>query len=142
MTTTFEKAKVGDKVWGVSRGWGEIRKIESDGNTYPLDVYFDKGESFSFNRAGKYLVGDKFQSLFWDEVKIVAPEQPKQVPPKDAKVLVWDTSGFKKNPRYSTGNLDTCGRLLCYDSGRTSWSDGDDGTATPWIHWELADESN
>lgn len=39
MTTTFEQAQVGDKVWCAIYGWGVIAGV-SDGFAYPINVQF------------------------------------------------------------------------------------------------------
>jgi hypothetical protein len=77
MTTTFENAKAGDKVWSMTKGWGTIAQIEK-GFSNPIKVDFDN-ESFSFfNINGTYFDTDLNQTLFWDEIKFEAPPQPPQ----------------------------------------------------------------
>jgi hypothetical protein len=75
MITTFETAVVGDKVWSIDSGWGEIRARHGS-VTYPLGVYFSNGEYRTYTLGGLYTEYDKTQSLFWDEVKTVAPQKP------------------------------------------------------------------
>jgi hypothetical protein len=72
--TTFENAKVGDRVWSVGMGWGEIVQIEerciyvSFGKTSPTIRYTKHGREHI----------DVNQTLFWDEIKIVPPLRPKR----------------------------------------------------------------
>lgn len=63
-TTTFETAKVGDKVWCTRSGWGEIRGIDSS-KTYPIAVYFTSDEFKTYTVDGKYDKEDLNQTLFW-----------------------------------------------------------------------------
>ena len=75
MTTTFETAKVGDRVWSIKEGWGKVYRIDDDPN-YPLVVKYDGGEYDTFTFGGYVLKADRKQTLFWDEVKIEAPVKP------------------------------------------------------------------
>ena len=135
MTTTFETAKVGDKVWSLVHGWGVISRIESYSD-YPIKVNFEKSfDSFTFD--GKLYASNKHQSIFLDEVKIIAPEKPKAAPPPvDTKVIVC-RAGRSRFKRYSAGQFDDNGRLMCYENGATSFSDN--GHLTAWENWELAE---
>ena len=45
----------------------------------PIDVYFQNGSSDHFTCGGKKHTENKYQSLFWDEVKIIAPKQPQRM---------------------------------------------------------------
>lgn len=76
MTTTFETSKVGDKVWSLWSGWGEIRET-SRSKGYPIYVRFQNGIYESFTLGGFISEDDITQSLFWDEVVIDAPVKPK-----------------------------------------------------------------
>lgn len=76
MTTTFETSKVGDKVWCIHSGWGEIRGTQWT-DRYPISVYFTNGEFKTYTVDGHYAVDDITQSLFWDKVVIEAPVKPK-----------------------------------------------------------------
>ena len=75
-TTTFETAKVGDRVWCILSGWGEVRGIDSS-KAYPIAVYFTRDEFKTYTVNGLYLDGDLNQTLFWDEVVIDAPLKPR-----------------------------------------------------------------
>ena len=80
--TTFENAKVGDKVWSPMYGWGVIDDTLSsvpDGEL--IRVIFKEGGHTScacwYERSGR--LSDRApQSLFWSKVNITAPERPKR----------------------------------------------------------------
>lgn len=88
METTFENARVGDKVWSFEFGWGEIIHIYSDTESnYPVKVNFegesdngcDVTETETYTTCGRRSAEYK-QSLFWDEIKFDAPKrQPRKV---------------------------------------------------------------
>jgi hypothetical protein len=82
MTTTFEDAKIGDKVYSPTFGWGEITYINKSEifRDYPICVQFNKkyGEDYEFTLEGYYYKDVQIQSLFWDEVTIEAPSKPKE----------------------------------------------------------------
>ena len=83
-STTFENSKVGDKVWSIDSGWGEIR-ARYGSVTYPLGVYFSNGEYRTYTLGGLYTEYDKTQSLFWDEIVNEVPAKPTTVLQVDAK---------------------------------------------------------
>ena len=72
----FDDAKAGDRVWSSGWGWGNICKISPD-STYPLIVQFSRSR-FTFTIEGRISVEHINPTLFWDEVKIVPPERPKE----------------------------------------------------------------
>jgi len=73
-TTTFENAKVGDKVWDYQYGWGEVYCIRMN-IEYPLEARF--GDLVAvYTMDGKQYTSDTTQRLFWDEIKFEAPTQP------------------------------------------------------------------
>jgi hypothetical protein len=76
-TTTFENAKIGDKVYSTVFGWGEIKSITWC-NSYPISVRFSSinGEPRCFTPEGYFYKDAHIQSLFWDEVYIEAPVKP------------------------------------------------------------------
>jgi hypothetical protein len=74
MTATFETAKVGDRVFSHTFGWGEICVIDKD-NNYPIQILFAKC-SESFTREGFYYKDNPVQSLFWNECTIDTPAKP------------------------------------------------------------------
>jgi len=73
----FSGIKIDDKVWDVVYGWGEVVDIEHN-DIDNFKVKFEKGrnyENYDFNGV-RY--GCKYcnQTLFWDEVRIEAPDRP------------------------------------------------------------------
>jgi hypothetical protein len=76
-TTTFENAKPGDRVWDIRKGWGTIDKLNPH-SVYSIIVNFDldKQGEFTYTVKGKSFMSDINQSLFWNELKIEAPEKP------------------------------------------------------------------
>jgi hypothetical protein len=76
MSTTFENAKIGDKVYSTVLGWGEIESIDMS-NSYPILVrFFHDNSSTGYTIEGYYYSNIPIQSLFWDEVVIEAPKKP------------------------------------------------------------------
>jgi hypothetical protein len=80
MSTTFENARVGDKVWSVSYGHGvvcSVRHPPEYGGLYPLKVLFGTNPAVdaSFTLLGQEL-SHQSQTLFWQEIKFEVPEQP------------------------------------------------------------------
>jgi hypothetical protein len=76
MTTTFETAKVCDKVFSPLFGWGVIERIDTS-DRHPIFVRFAHDNSVSsFTVEGYYRVDLPRQSLFWGEVSIEAPAKP------------------------------------------------------------------
>jgi hypothetical protein len=77
MTTTFESANVGDRVYSIPFGWGEIREISEDSqNVYYIHVYFENHGYEQYTLDGYFHNITHIQSLFWDEVYIKAPAKP------------------------------------------------------------------
>jgi hypothetical protein len=74
MSTTFETAKVGDRVFSHTFGWGTICVIDKD-NNYPIQVLFASC-SESFTAEGFYYKDKPIQCLFWNECTIEAPAKP------------------------------------------------------------------
>lgn len=91
--TTFENAKVGDRVWDIQRGWGKIKEIwKRETLGWKVRVLFEPNKEYPYEREhgytheglGEVNGGNALnRTLFWDEVKIVAPEMPKR------KVKKW-----------------------------------------------------
>jgi hypothetical protein len=76
-TTTFETAKVGDRVFSHTFGCGVIDEINEDSN-YPIVVVFDIG-SDTFTLEGSYRKSNPTQCLFWDKCTIEAPIKPSRM---------------------------------------------------------------
>ena len=77
MTTTFENAQVGDRVWDFNYGFGIISKIDKN-STYSILVNFDKQDVCVFNKDGK-IFSEVSRTLFWDEIKFKVPTQPQRM---------------------------------------------------------------
>ncbi len=79
--TTFENAKIRDKVWDRDyRSWGNIKEIYP-GDNYPLKVYFDNEDNLrTYLFDGRYRREHNSRSLFWDEIpEPIAPSRPKRI---------------------------------------------------------------
>jgi hypothetical protein len=75
-STTFEDAKIGDRVWSPTFGWGEIECLGRN-NYHPIRVrFFHDRDNIGYTFKGHYYIDLPIQSLFWDEVAIVAPAKP------------------------------------------------------------------
>lgn len=136
MNTTFENAKVGDKVWSIRNGDCIISSIDYK-STYPIDTLTENGEEHSFTLAGKYGSSDQLRSLFWSNPNIIAPEEPTRLPTLmvDTKLVVWSDKQSKEHAHFSHFNDN--GRCVCFHNGSTSWTTE---YLASWDYWELADE--
>jgi len=83
METTFENARVGDRVWSVEYGWGTVESVSK--GVYPVVVSFDCGIDVTYTFSGMPR-SSGLQTLFWDEVKIEAPPRPKRKSVKTVEV--------------------------------------------------------
>lgn len=135
MTTTFETAKVGDRVWCINAGWGEIRGIDGL-DAYPIAVYFLNDEFKTYTAGGLHDEDDITQSLFWGEVKLEAPQKPLLDLEVDTKVVVWNDPKQKHNRHFSHFSN---GRINTFDMGCTSFTSPNPASVTDWPHWELAE---
>ena len=130
--TTFEDAKVGDRVWCILYGWGTIANISSN-IIRPLEVAFEHNNLF-YMRNGKCSEIDVNQSLFWDEVVITPPEKPLPKLEVDTKVLVWDNRRRQHIKRHFS-HFDKDGTINVFANGTTSWNYN---ITVPYCYWELA----
>jgi len=73
----FENAKVGDKVWSINYGWGEITEIYT-GDTYPICVRFVGESGITYTLNGYIDEFDMNPTLFWDELQFEIPVKPKR----------------------------------------------------------------
>lgn len=135
-TTTFENARIGDRVWSMRRGWGTVRKIDRD-TLYPLKVTYQHVGIGSYTLDGLAHVEDITQSLFWDEVVVKAPIKPVPALDVDTKVLVWTDPSVKQRRHFSHFGKD--GRIWVFDSGRTSYTKLHRDSITAWPNWELTE---
>ena len=92
MTTTFETAKAGDRVWCVFYGWQTIESTDFN-DIYPIETNMT-----IYTHDGK-MSEDKGRTLFWDEVIITPPTKPAPKLEVDTKVLVWDTEDYPKKKK-------------------------------------------
>ena len=112
----FKNAKVGDRVWDFSNGWGTIERTDFDIN-YPILVKFDNGDNDdSFTYEGFKNRIHKNPTLFWDEIKFEIPEKPfnlkeflrENLEPKEFEYeksnyyLVWDSREEEFDYSYSS----------------------------------------
>ena len=88
MSTTFENAKVGDKVECLMFGQGMIEEI-SPLEMYPIWVRLITGGSARYTMTGS-LYAKKARILFWPGVKVIAPEEPKRTVRKE--IVLWMNS--------------------------------------------------
>ena len=127
--TTFETAKVGDKVYHYRYGWSTITNIKKESN-YPIIMDYD----FSFTYEGFADKSDHNRTLFWDEVVITPPAKPVPKLNVDTKVLVWGGLNEEPAKRYFS-HFDENGKIATFSGGRTSWTKAG---VIVWEHWELA----
>lgn len=135
MTTTFEAAQVGDRVWSIERGWGVIQSL-GGGETYPIIVEFQNERSLSYTLGGKRLITHDRQTIFWDEIEIEAPQKPLPNLEVDAKVLVWNDPSDKHNRHFSHFGV---GCIWTFKYGCTSFTSEHISATTAWSYWELAE---
>lgn len=78
-TTTFEYAKVGDKVWDFNYGWGTVRGTLTThkSRTY-IEVVFTSCEEY-YTPDGVCSSISGTPTLFWDEIKFKVPKRPVRV---------------------------------------------------------------
>ena len=135
-STTFETAKVGDRVWCIRRGGGEILETGCS-DDYPIYVSFEGGDSATYTICGLFSNNDVTRSLFWDEVVIVAPVKPIPELEVDAKVLVWVSPEHKHRRHFS--HFSNNGDINTFDAGSTSFSRLHAASVTTWPFWEVAE---
>ena len=126
--TTFETAKVGDKVWCLYYNkWLTITNIRKE-DAYPI-----KTEINSYTLEGR-LNTESIRTLFWDEVIITPPEKPLPKLEVDTKVLVWDSESHIKHKRYFS-HFDSNSTIHVFNNGTTSWTNTQ---TVEYRNWELA----
>ena len=135
MTTTFETAKVGDRVWSMKDGWGVVHSIEPS-HCYPVSVVYPCRKRRLFTSGGLYDKTDIIQTLFWDEVVIEAPKKPLPDLEVDAKVFVWNDPKQKHKRHFSHFRN---GVIWTFDAGNTSFTRLHKNSITHWLYWELAE---
>lgn len=79
MTTTFENAQVGDKVYSLRYGEGKIFSSIDIDAYLPLRIKFELYTGiFSYHLDGRCTEKDITRDLYWSKPEIIAPEQPKR----------------------------------------------------------------
>ena len=130
MTTTFETAQVGDRVWCMHYGeWTTITNIVS-GDVYPIKT---DNNSYTLDGKPNLTYG---RTLFWDEVIITPPTKPAPKLEVDTKVLVWDDDETMKQKRYFS-YFDSNSNIYVFVHGGTSWTSSQ---TAKYHNWELANE--
>jgi hypothetical protein len=81
MTTTFENAKVGDRVWDFIYGWGEIVELCYTPSIVPYEIIAKFGDCqvYYYKTDGCSQYSGERRTLFWGEIKFEAPKQPPRV---------------------------------------------------------------
>ena len=135
-TTTFETAKIGDKVWDIKYGWGEVIDTYEEDKVRLRVLFKLVVEKYTFEGVSPWSDSNA-RTLFWDKVEVVAPPKPLPNLAVDTKVLVWGSvvKSGRKLKRYFS-HFDEKGRICVFEYGATSWS-GEAGA--PWEYWELAE---
>lgn len=124
MSTTFETASIGDRVWSLTLGWGTIaHTLYEDEQFYPIMVELDSGERESFTKEGLLYTHHIHQTLFWDEVEIKAPTKPLPKLNKDDCVEVWNANTVDPTITYKRhfSHFED-GSIFCFRDGGTSWT--------------------
>ena len=126
--TTFENAKVGDRVWCLLYGWQTIESTDFNIN-YPIAT--KKG---TYTYDGKVQLSSQNRTLYWDEIVITPPSKPLPKLEVDTKVLVWDTDETMKQKRYFS-YFDSNSNIYVFVHGGTSWTSSQ---TAKYHNWELA----
>ena len=128
--TTFENAKVGDRVWCLLYGWQTIESTDFNIN-YPIAT--KKG---TYTYDGKVQLSSQNRTLYWDEIVITPPSKPLPKLEVDTKVLVWDDDETMKQKRYFS-HFDSNSNIYVFVHGGTSWTSSQ---TAKYHNWELAKE--
>ena len=134
---TFSDAKVGDRVWSITNGWGVVKDRRTPYYHYPLNVKFEDGSCRLYTLWGRLHIEDQNPTLFWDEFVINAPAKPLPDLEVDTKVLVWN------NSKAHAQNAHFCcfedGKIYTYKYGRTSFTKVPGDNLAGWDNWELSE---
>ena len=128
--TTFENAKVGDRVWCLLYGWQTIESTDFNIN-YPIAT--KKG---TYTYDGKVQLSSQNRTLYWDEIVITPPSKPAPKLEVDTKVLVWDNDYHMKQKRHFS-HFDSNSTIYVFVNGGTSWTTTQ---TAEYRNWELAKE--
>jgi hypothetical protein len=135
MKNTFKNAKIGDRVWSMAKGWGEVVAIGYD-MPCPIVVEFPDYGRRPYSLDGRYNKNDINPELFWGEIKLEVPKPPLPKLEVDTKVIVWD--GCYGTSRRHFSHFDSDGNIHCFTDGATKWSSG--GATKLWNNWKLAEK--
>ena len=127
--TTFENAKVGDRVWCLLYGWQTIESTDFNIN-YPIAT--KKG---TYTYDGKVQLSSQNRTLYWDEIAITPPSKPLPKLEVDTKVLVWDYEEDKYKIKGHFSHFNKYGSIFIFANGTTSWSNS---ITIGYNYWELA----
>lgn len=76
VTLHGEEVKVGDKVWDIHRGWGEVTEIHyKKFHNYPICVSWEDYHVW-ITKDGKVEVDEEMPSLFWQPIVFEIPKKP------------------------------------------------------------------
>lgn len=76
ITLHGDEVRVGDKVWHMSFGWGEVTELDS--SDYPICVQFEGFKLDWFTEDGKIYAEDNIPILFWEPTELEIPKKPKK----------------------------------------------------------------
>lgn len=103
----FADAKAGDRVYSFTRGWGVISEIR-EGTGYGIYVSFKKNTRETYTFEGRRFLEDRVPSLFWDEVYITPPPQPKRKVTKTDEAWKVHLPSGNEALFFSEANADAC----------------------------------
>lgn len=84
ITLHGEEIRVGDRVWSIPLGWGEVTELDENNSDYPICVKFEGGSRL-FTDDGKLYKKDENPILFWQPIEFEIPKKPK----KKEKAWQW-----------------------------------------------------
>lgn len=76
----FDNAKVGDRVWYIIKGWGEVEHVIKNIGIrvrFKVSETVEVSEVFTFD-GKRYELNNKYPMLFWNEVKLPTDEEDKK----------------------------------------------------------------
>jgi len=131
----FKQAKIEDRVYSLTRGWGTISYIHRSG-PYSIKVIFDSNITEVYTDTGYSNLADIVPSLFWDEVKFDIPKKPLPELEVDTKLTIWTHD--KSHPkRRHFSHFDSQDRCCCFEAGQTSFTTK---STVACDNWELYKE--
>ena len=75
ITLHGEEVKVGDEVWDVRRGWGEVIHLEDDVSSFSIYVSSGTGREW-YTKDGRVDMDDVNPTLFWQPIVFEIPKKP------------------------------------------------------------------